>query len=236
MSNVTDALAATVSAITAIGALGTAAFGLVDATKIFGGGVSNIGFGSIDHALSPFKSALESATVDWRATLRANWINGMAKEDQKTAAKTLIRLGISSTNVDALALAGHVDQADFRNALDAIGTGAPLSVAQAQVFGRFNAVIDAVMDAGYELGEQRYRNACKLIAGVIAIGLALWAGSLIRDLPLPISLHGPNNYIGSHLFWWALFVGAISVPVAPIAKNLASSLQDAASAVTASKL
>jgi hypothetical protein len=236
MSNVTDALATTVSVITAMGALGTAAFGLVDATKVFGGGVSNIGFGAVDHALLPFRAALDSATPNWRATLRANWINGVGKEDQKTAAKTLIRLGISSTNVEALATAGHVDRAELREALEAIGTGAPLSVADAQVFGRFNAVIDAVMDAGYELGEQRYRNACKFVAGVIAIGLALWAGYLVNDLPLTAALHGPGSYVGSRLFWSALFAGAISVPVAPIAKNLASSLQDAATAVTAAKL
>jgi hypothetical protein len=203
MSQITEALATTVSVITAMGALGTAAFGLVDATKVFGGGVSNIGFGSIERALRPFGTALESATPDWRATLRANWINGVAKEDQKTAAKTLIRLGISATNVDALATAGHVDQAELHKALDAIGTGAPLSVADAQVFGRFNAVIDAVMDAGYELGEQRYRNACKLVAGVIAVLLALWAGFLVKDLALPGTLRNPY-YLGSHLFWWAI--------------------------------
>ena len=33
--------------ITAIGGLGTAAFSLVDATKVFGGGVNHIGFGGI---------------------------------------------------------------------------------------------------------------------------------------------------------------------------------------------
>lgn len=81
MSFVSSALATTVSAITAMGALGTAAFGLVDATKVFGGGVSNVGFGAIVRALEPFNAALESATPNWRATLRANWINGVAKED-----------------------------------------------------------------------------------------------------------------------------------------------------------
>lgn len=236
MSQVTDALATTVSVITAMGALGTAAFGLVDATKAFAGGVSNIGFGAILGALRPFDAALDQATPDWRATLRANWINGVAKEDQKTAAKTLIRLGISATNVDALATAGHVDQADLRRALTAIEKGAPLSIADAQLFGRLNAVIDAVMDAGYELGDQRYRNACKLIAGLVAIGLAAWAGFLVKDLPIVATLKSQPDYIGSRLFWWALFAGAVSVPVAPIAKNLASSLQDAATAVTAAKV
>lgn len=237
MSQVTDALASTVSVITAMGALGTAAFGLVDATKAFGGGISNIGFSAILAALKPFEAALMQATPNWRATLRSNWINGAAKDDQKTAAKTLIRLGISAANVNALATAGHVDPIELQHALTAIEQGAALSVADAQLLGRLNAVIDAAMDAGYELGDQHYRNASKLTAGLVAIGLAVWAGFLVQNLPFAAALDvNPQEYIGSRLFWWALFAGAISVPIAPIAKNLASSLQDAAATVTAGKV
>ena len=234
MPNLTDALAATVSAITALGALGTASFGLVDASKAFRGGVSNFGFGAILKALDPFRDALEAATPGWRATLRANWINGVAKEDQKTAAKTLIRLGLSPVNVAALAVAGRVDETELRRVLTAVQEGSPLTVADAQVFGRFNAVIDAVMDAGYELGDQHYRNASKLIAGIVAVILALWAGFLLQDAPLARALGGHGGfvgYVGSPLFVWSLLAGAVSVPIAPIAKDLASSLQSAAAAV-----
>lgn len=101
------------------------------------------------------------------------------------------------------------------------------------MFGRLNAVIDAAMDAGYELGDQHYRNACKLLAGLIAICLAVWAGYLLQG-----TISGAktgSNYMFTPLFWQAVFAGAVAVPVAPIAKNLASSLQDAAAAVAASK-
>ena len=228
MASWTDAIAVTVSIITAMGALGTAAFGLVDASKAFDGGVSNVGFGAVLKALTPFQPALARATGGWRATLRANWINGVAKEDQKTAAKTLVRLGISSTDVEALAGAGGVDATALANVLKVVESGQPLSVQDAQVFGRLNAVIDAAMDAGFERGDQQYRNASKLAAGVFALILAWWAAYLLGDAPagtLPSAIH-------ARLFWWSTLVGVLAVPVAPIAKDLASSLQAAAAAVS----
>ena len=126
-----------------------------------------------------------------------------------------------------------MDEAELRRVLTAVQDGTPLTVADAQVFGRFNAVIDAVMDAGYELGDQRYRNASKVTAGAIALALAVWAGFLVQGLPLAAALRPQAGYLGSPLFWWSLFAGAVSVPIAPIAKDLASSLQSAAAAVTA---
>ena len=43
----------------AIGALGTAAFGLVDASKVFGGGVNHIGFTGIRGAIRQLTDAGE---------------------------------------------------------------------------------------------------------------------------------------------------------------------------------
>ena len=43
--------------VTAIGGLGTAAFGLVDATKVFGGGVNHIGFRGIRTAVRELTDA-----------------------------------------------------------------------------------------------------------------------------------------------------------------------------------
>ena len=66
------------TAITAIGALGTAAFGVVDATKAFGGGVSNAGFTFIEQLLTelapnddgvPVESAITHAAIS--QTLKA---------------------------------------------------------------------------------------------------------------------------------------------------------------------
>ncbi|WP_394890517.1 hypothetical protein ACG873_03825 [Mesorhizobium sp. AaZ16] len=45
--------------IAATAALGTASFGLVDASKALRGGISNVGFGFIRKALQPFQAALK---------------------------------------------------------------------------------------------------------------------------------------------------------------------------------
>ena len=230
----TDAIAGTVAAITAIGALGAAAFGVVDAFKAFGGGVSNVGFGAVKAALLPFTPALVNATTGWEATLKANWINGVAKEDQKTAAKTLIRLGLNAQGAAAMAAAGHIDVVDLTAAIAKVEAGLPLTPQDAQLFGRLNAVIDAAMDAGFERGDQQYRNASKLAAGCVAIILAWWAGYLMWMHQPPLFGHPATAwFLGSDLFAWSTLVGAIAVPIAPIAKDLASSLQSAATAVAA---
>jgi hypothetical protein len=226
----------TAAAITAIGGLGTAAFGLVDATKAFGGGVSNFGFRHVETALKPFREALQGANADWMLTLKANWINGVAKEDQKAAAKNLIRLGLSSGNATTMAEAGHVDAARLSAIITAIESGGALSTSDAVVLGRFNAAIDAAMDAGFERGDQEYRNAARVTAGIFAIALAVWAGALISTTSAisshPISF---SAYLSSGSVWVAILIGIIAVPIAPIAKDLASSLQAAANAVRSVK-
>src|SRR6266849_2706165 len=85
--------------VLAIGSLGTAAYGVVDVSKGFGGGISNRGFGDIKKVISQFipassasGSALSLTSV--LATLRSNWLNGMPLADQKSVAKALIKLNL----------------------------------------------------------------------------------------------------------------------------------------------
>jgi hypothetical protein len=221
-------LTAVVAAITAIGALGTAASGLVDSTKAFWGGVSNVGFGQIKKALEPYKAALSAAQSDWTDTIRASWINGMAMDDQKSAAKSLIRLGLSADNAEALATAGHVNPAALTAVITAIDAGAALTPDQVNLLGRFNAGIDATMDGAFELADQQYRNASKIIAGVFSIALAIVAGWLVDGGHQGQLFSYPD--IGE-----AILAGLIAVPLAPVAKDLTSSLQAAVTAMKAIK-
>ncbi|HEY2751553.1 hypothetical protein [Phenylobacterium sp.] len=228
MSSLADAVAGTIATITALGALGTGAAGLVDASKAFGGGVSNFGLGYINAALKPFAAALDNATPAWPELVRASWINGMPKEDQKAATKSLIRLGLSAVNSAEIAAAGHVDAAALQTALTNIQSGAPSTVADVNTLGRLNGMIDAAMDAGYERADQQYRNASKVAAGAASVVLAVWAGQLMKG-------YAVTGLDTGHLFWPSVLAGLLAVPIAPIAKDLASSLQAAASAVQAVK-
>ncbi|HEV2728843.1 MAG TPA: hypothetical protein VGV15_02325 [Terriglobales bacterium] len=101
--------------VLAIGSLGTAAYGVVDVSKGFGGGVSNRGFGDIKKVVSHFipssgasgGSALSLTSV--LTTLRANWLNGMALADQKSVAKALIKLNLNAASASGMAAATGVD-------------------------------------------------------------------------------------------------------------------------------
>jgi hypothetical protein len=227
MSNVSVTLTTVTEAIAAIAALGTAASGLVDATKAFNGGISNIGFKRIEAALAPFRDALVAAESDWTDTIRAAWINGVAKEDQKSAAKSLIRLGLSSVNAARMAPAGHVDPVALTAVLQSIENGAALTPDQVNLLGRFNGAIDAAMDGGFEQADQQYRNASKFWAGLAAVVLAIGGGALMDGAT---TFWG---YLGGPRLWAAVLVGLVAVPLAPVAKNLTSSLQAAVTAMKA---
>ncbi|MGY2996912.1 hypothetical protein [Mesorhizobium sp. URHB0026] len=210
--------------VSSIGALGTAAFGLVDATKVYRGGVSNIGFGFISDVVTPYKSALALVNADDPlATVRANWLNGVAKSDQKAAVKSLIRLGLTAASVAALAAAAPgIDAGALKAASLKIDGGQTLTEDDINVLGRFDAIVDAQMDAGFERADQKYRNAAKVLAAGFAITLAMLGEAVLGGTT-------PRDYMT------ALLVGLVSTPVAPIAKDLASALGTAVSAMKATK-
>jgi hypothetical protein len=205
----------------AIGALGTAAYGVVDVSKGFWGGVSNRGFGDIKAAISQFipdtgnKSALSLTSI--LATLKANWLNGMALGDQKSVAKALIKLNLTGANSPMMALATGVDATVLKSVAEKLPTGAALTKEETDAFGRFDLLLSAVLDRGYQRGEQRYRNSAKLLAVPVAVVLAVlgaWsiAGCDLKSLDV----------------WRAIIGGVLATPLAPVAKDLASAVQQGA--------
>jgi hypothetical protein len=216
--------------VLAIGALGTAAYGVVDVSKAFGGGISNRGFGDIKKVISQFipassgpnaASALSQASV--LSTLRANWLNGMALADQKSVAKALIKLNLNTTSAAGMAAATGVDEKLLSSIAAKLSTaaaltsaeteGAKLEPAETDAYGRFDLLLSAALDHGYQRGDQRYRNSAKLLAVPVAVVLALLGVWAISD-PLK----------GSDI-WRAIAGGLLATPLAPMAKDLSSAIQ-----------
>lgn len=222
----------------AAGALGTAAFGLVDSSKAIAGGMSNPGFGYIRDALRPIipeeaqgggGEAGAFGGKEILATLRANWLNGVAKSDQKAAAKSLIHMLLTPGNAARLAKATGVDAVGLAAVAQAISGGGQLSREQFNLLGHFDTIVSAILDLGYERADQFYRNAAKLAATLVAMALAAVGGGVIfynSQLSPAISA-----YLGSSDFLVALLVGAISTPLAPVAKDLSTALSTAVGAV-----
>jgi len=208
--------------VLAIGSLGTAAYGVVDTSKAFWGGVSNRGFGDIRKVISKLipggvkgdagttALALPSAL----ATLRANWLNGMAMADQKSVAKALIKLNLTKDSAKGMADATGVDATLLASVADKLATGAALTSQETDVYGRFDLLLASLLDQGYQRGDQRYRNSAKLLAVPVALGLACcgaWAldGSSFKGLEV----------------WKAVICGLLATPLAPVAKDLSSAIQ-----------
>jgi hypothetical protein len=139
------------------------------------------------------------------ATLKAIWFNGVAKSDQKATAKSLIHMCITPENAQQLGDATGVDQEELKAVADRIRHGEQLTQKDINPVGRFDTVVSAILDLGYERSDQFYRNSAKLAATLVAMALAAVCGGLIFHSSDPsLALYG---YFGSRDFLVALLVG-----------------------------
>jgi hypothetical protein len=210
--------------ITAIGGIGTAAFGLVDASKVVafdGVGINHIGFGTIKKTVksltppAPGNALSQEKVLD---TLKANWYNGTDLSSQKAIAKSLIKLNLSPGNAAAVAAQAGVDPAVLTAVAMNIVTGTPLNVVQTDVYARFDFIVTALLDESYQRSDNLYRNWTRALAAVFAVVLAIFGGKVV-GLPLTPSL----------------LAGLLATPLAPIAKDLSSALATAVNSMQAVK-
>jgi hypothetical protein len=207
--------------IAAAAALGTAAFTLVDGSKAFWGGVSNCGFGYIESSVGKFfpKGSETTDTTnplslsEVLATLRANWLNGTALADQKAIAKSLIKLRLDQANAPNLAKATGVDKDKLVTIAEKIASGGTLTQEESDVFGRFDLMLTAILDEGYQRADQSYRNSAKAWSIAVSVVLAVLGGWIVQ---------GPS--FDTQQIGVAILVGLVATPIAPIAKDLTSAL------------
>jgi hypothetical protein len=221
----TDLIQSVGNIVIAVAALGTASMGFVDALKAFGGGPSNFGFSTIRRTLRPFlpKNANGAfSEAELLEALKSNWINGVAKADQKAKAKALIHLGLTAGNAADLAKAAGVDEKTLASVADKVAGRAQgntaLTPAEINTLGQFDAILSVILDEAYERGDQQYRNGTKILAMIFAVIFGIAGSLLIKG--------SSGDAVGL-----GLLVGLAAVPLAPIAKDLTSSLQAAVAAI-----
>jgi hypothetical protein len=212
--------------ITAIGGLGTAAFGLVDAAKSAFSGINRVGLDHIKQVVSDLApegastggpvNALPQANI--LQTLEANWVNGADLASQKAIAKSLIKLHLNAGNATAVAVKASVDPVLLSAVAGNIATGTPLSQAEGDAYARFDLIVTALLDEAYQVSEQVYRNWTRTLAAIVAVLLAVAGGW---------SLVGTCHFWHSSDPVLALLVGLLATPLAPIAKDLSSALATA---------
>lgn len=228
--------------ISAIGGLGTAAFGLLEAIKPVFTFINGIGFGGIKTTVAsltppegaevgpkPPINALPGAKV--LDSLLANWVNGTDLTSQKAIAKSLIKLHLSPGNAAALAAAANVDAKTLQEVASSLLAGTTLTQPQSDTYSRFDLILTAMLDECYQHADQVYRNSTRGLAAVIAVILALVGGFTLQN-----SGQTPATIETLKMFWaflrspnggLALIAGLLATPLAPIAKDISSALATA---------
>lgn len=204
--------------VMAVGALGTAAYGVVDSAKAIAGGPSNFGLVYIRRTMSLLVPKSDDATAPGVAlsqasiliTLRANYLNGMPAPDQKAIAKSLVKLRLNASNAARLAAVTGVDGGILGDVATKIYTGESLTPQETDVYGRFDLVLATLIDQAYQRADQKYRNCAKLLAVFVAMVIAGFAQQTLQVKTLSLQS--------------ALILGALAVPFAPIAKDLSTAI------------
>jgi hypothetical protein len=212
--------------ITAVGGLGTAAFGLVDAAKASFKSINRVGLMHIHEVVSeltpegassggPVNALPQSSILE---SLDANWVNGTDLDSQKAAAKSLIKLHLSASNATAVAVKANVDPVVLTSVASKIASGEPLSQTENDVNSRFDLIVTALLDEAYQLSDQVYRN---------------WMRSLAAGVAVALAFAGAWSLVGTTQFWHssdpilAVLVGLLATPLAPMVKDLSSALSTA---------
>jgi hypothetical protein len=210
--------------IAAVGALGTAAFGLVDAFKALpGGGISRAGFKFIRQTivnLTPPDAAIDGGGLSRDSvltTLTSHWINGADAGSQISIAKSLIKLRLTPATAPGLAAATGVSAPVLTQVATSIADGTALTTQQSDAYGRFDLMLSTLLDQAYQRADQRYRNTAKIFAIPVSIALALVAAYVLPagTISLP----------------QAALLGLIATPIAPIAKDISTAVSTGAQAL-----
>lgn len=207
----------------ALGALGAASFALVDALKVLpDGGISNVGFSSVERALQAFfpnqrRRGADGAVKQLFDQLHANWVSGRPLMDQKAIAKSLVEVRLTGTTAARFAQATNLDGAMLKTIGEKLASGVTLGGEEANILARFDLLLAAIVDDGFQHADQRYQNWTKFAAMLFAIILSVFGGASISTLDF-------THYCGSSDMWLCVLGGVLATPLAPVAKDLASSL------------
>jgi hypothetical protein len=239
--------------VASIGALGFAAFGVTESLgKAFAYchrsrdghihyfGLPFVGLNDVEKMIRPLKPALEVAYgVGFMDMIAKQYRNGAARGSAPDLIRNGVRLGIPFLTVEQathlIASVWHMDHQHseaLARALQAEGATPPpppgpftlpqpIDPAQA-LAGRFATALDARVAAAFAPAADRYENTVKTISGLVALLLVIGFNWTPHETGL----------FDSRFPWsYAFLVGVLAVPLAPIAKDLATSLQNAAAAL-----
>jgi hypothetical protein len=215
--------------ITAIGALGVAASGIVDAAKTGLSFINRIGLEHITETvrrLTPEPNGVNSLEREHiLRAVEANWINGEDLGRQKCLAVSLILGHMIRANSPGLAEHTNTDAATLQSIATKTLTGDAFLPEETAVQTRFQLILSTMIDEAYQRSDEHYRNGTRTLAGGIAVLLSFAGGWVLM---------GKGFWTWNHAFA-ALVVGLVAIPMAPIAKDLSTTVAAFANTLQAPK-
>lgn len=204
-----------VEVVLATGAIGTAAFGVVDALK--GTPLGLVGFHRISGTLG--QSIMKAVDVAYGSGSRV-LLQGFYRQDREKGAlgralRQGVRVGLRAATAEDLAreVGTVVDPAKLKIAVEKLEEGRDLDPEDQGVIGRFELAVDTRIDAALALAQASYTAWMRIAASGVALTLATV---------------GTRAAMGEDFRWTiAILLGVAAVPLAPIAKDVASGLTSA---------
>jgi len=212
--------------ILAAGGVGTAAMGIVETMKA--SWLPAIGFNKLDTDLKWADDAYKRAYgTSYGQMLESLFRNGRGTGDLPRVLRQGVRIGLSPENAEAMAAALSVQPGNLKSVVEKVAGGTQLSDEEKNVLGRFEVSADARIDAALSLAETAYVNGIRGRAFVVAFLLSFAAALTLHVAGETTDAF--STYLG------AAIVALVSVPLAPIAKDVAKGFQAAASAIGGKK-
>jgi hypothetical protein len=212
--------------IAATGAVGTAAMGIVELLK--SSRLGELGFGTLARVLGrePLESVATAYGPDTLTLLRGMYRSSRGEGELRRTLRQGLRIGLTPESAPALAArVGVVDADALADIARAIHSGRALEEAEQAMLGRYELAVDARIDAALALAESAYVRGMRLTASLVALCLAFGGAWLL-----------PGSGAPSDPKWvLALLVGITAVPLAPIAKDVATGLREATRALGATR-
>ncbi|HZL00702.1 MAG TPA: hypothetical protein VFC47_12460 [Caulobacteraceae bacterium] len=221
--------------------------------RLFHWGLPYVGLGVVMRMSRPLEPALRCAYGDgWAGIIAQQYRSNRSDGSAPDTIRQGVRLGLPFLAVPvAETLIARVWSMDPARALDlavalqastsstpaggaaSAGPTSPGAVDPVQALaGRFATALDARITAAFQLADERYETVAKTWAGVAAIALALvfnWGLAGHGACAAAITT-GCGAWNGVYSWPLAIGIGLVAVPLAPVAKDLSTSLQNALTA------
>ncbi|MDZ4698398.1 MAG: hypothetical protein SH809_01725 [Rhodothermales bacterium] len=198
--------------VLATGALGAAAFGIVEALK-WTRMVGLIGYSRLVYLLGPIWGTLERAY----GSAYEEVLSGQYRGDHRELVRMIrqgVRIGLTADNAPRVAgFLGVVEGADLAQAAARLGDAETMSKEHQLVLGRYELAVDARIESALAMAQSQYAGKMRTLASFIALGIGGGVGIYLSE-----------PFLG-------LMIGIAAVPLAPIAKDLVSALQAATMAL-----